>query len=139
MSSIRSLIPVKRPFGSNYIKRNNMNVIYMCSPEQRHEAISLINSNIRDLKKIFPLAGANAKDWWKLNNNHTKGHHPDDTIPREIYSLGSGTIEELEKLYIYRYGHIHHTEYERGQLTFGQRKFVDYVREMIKQGIAYYK
>lgn len=139
MSSILSIIPVKKPLGSFYTKRDIDAVIHMCSPEQRRDAISLINSNIRDLKKIFPLAGTNAKDWWKLNKNHTKGHHPDDTIPREIYSLGSGTIEVLERLYISRYGHIHHTEYERGQLTFGQRKFVDYIREMIKQGIAYYK
>jgi len=57
------------------------------------------------------------EEWW------LKKHHPDNEIPRNIYLLGQGTINEL---------------YTKYQITYGLIEwnlFINYTREMIKQKI----
>lgn len=61
------------------------------------------------------------QDWW------FKKHNPDNDIPRNIYLLGSGTIDELCVRYNDTYGHKY------GYIA--REDFIDYTRELIKQNI----
>ena len=57
--------------------------------------------------------------WWKTK------HHPGRQIPTNIYLLGRGTLPELHAAYIAEYGEI------------TKREFLNYTRELIKQGIMF--
>jgi len=57
--------------------------------------------------------------WWKNR------HHPCRQIPTNIYLLGQGTLSELFTAYIANHGDIE------------KRDFMNYTRELIKQGIMF--
>ena len=80
----------------------------MVTPNDRFTIIEKINSG--ELVSIII-----SKDLW------LKRHNPDNEIPRNIYLLGDGTLEELHKKYIIKYGSIEWSE------------FINWTREMIKQ------
>ena len=56
--------------------------------------------------------------WWENK------HHPDKEIPKNIYLLGEGTIQELHR----RFREKLHCEIDWAD-------FINYTRELIKQGI----
>lgn len=57
--------------------------------------------------------------WWKIK------HNPKKAIPTNIYLLGKGTIKQL------------HNEYNKLYDNIEWSDFIDYTRELIKQGIMY--
>ena len=58
------------------------------------------------------------KDNWWIDK-----HNPNNDIPKNIYLLGKGTIQQLHIEYIKNYGHIEWSD------------FINYTRELIKQKI----
>jgi len=58
------------------------------------------------------------KDSWWINK-----HNPNKEIPKNIYLLGKGTIQQLHIEYIKIYGNIEWID------------FINYTRELIKQKI----
>jgi len=85
----------------------------MVNPNERLIIIEKINNGELESETII----GNKQDWW------LKKHNPDNEIPRNIYLLGDGTLEELHKKYIIKYGSIEWDE------------FINYTRELTKQKI----
>jgi len=94
--------------------RQDFNKIYiMIYPSERIEIIKKINSG-----EIVSENFTGIKQRWWLDK-----HNPDNEIPKKIYLLGKGTIQELYNEYIRNYGNIEWSE------------FINYTRELIKQKI----
>jgi hypothetical protein len=86
----------------------------MVSVNERMLIIGKINSG-----EIVCQCVAGIKNNWWGNK-----HHPEKDIPKNIYLLGSGTIEELHEKFRVKFV----CEIEWGE-------FINYTRELIKQGI----
>jgi hypothetical protein len=84
----------------------------MVSPRERKEIIQKIKN-----EELVP-SGPGPKTW-------NAKHHPNNVIPRDIYLLGDGTIQELFD----QYNQINIAE----PIEWGN--FIGYTRELIKQGI----
>ena len=85
----------------------------MINPSERLDIIKKINDG-----KIFSETETGKKEnWWEDK------HHPNKEIPKNIYLLGKGTIEELHIEYNKNHGYIEWSE------------FINYTRELIKQQI----
>ena len=87
----------------------------MISSSERSIIIQKINNN----ELVSECLTGQKQEWWM------KKHHPDNEIPKNIYSLEQGSIKELYDKYITTYGGI---EWE---------EFTNYTREMIKQNIMF--
>ena len=85
----------------------------MTNPNKKSKIIQQINN--REL--VSETVVGKKQEWW------LKKHNPDNNIPKNIYSLGDGTIKELYDKYIIRYENIEWTE------------FINFTRELIKQQI----
>jgi hypothetical protein len=94
-------------------RQNFQKTFIMVTPNERFNIIEKINN----VELVSETIIGNNQDWW------LKKHNPDSDIPRNIYLLGNGTIEELHKKYIIKYGSIEWDE------------FINYTRELIKQNI----
>jgi hypothetical protein len=64
------------------------------------------------------------KRWWLSK------HHPKREIPQNIYLLGNGTLQDLHQKYIAEYTKENDPPIE-------YKVFINYTRELIKQGIMY--
>ena len=85
----------------------------MINPSERNEIIQEINSE----KMVSETVTGKNQHWW------TDKHHPNNNIPKHIYLLGKGTIQELHIDYSKNYGEIEWSD------------FINYTRELIKQKI----
>ena len=92
----------------------------------RHEVVSAeeiqrITERIQEGELVPPNGDRN---WWT-----TGGHAPTDEVPQRIIALGGGYIkrgqDNMKERYVAMYGNT----FPRG------RRFIDYTRELIKQGI----
>lgn len=100
---------------------NNRTLPYnMVSLEERMEIINRIENNEIDSE----CKSGQRQKWWKKGNKH----HPEQEIPRDIYLLGRGTLQELHNNYNKRYSNGTPIEYS---------KFINYTRELVKQKIMY--
>jgi hypothetical protein len=99
-------------------KQDPTRVYRMVSPDDRREIIRKIEngSMVSECKT--------GKRWWITK------HHPKQEIPQNIYLLGNGTLSDLHKRYIVE----HHKENET---PIEHKIFINYTRELIKQGIMY--
>jgi hypothetical protein len=88
-------------------------IYVMTNPNKKSKIIQQINN--REL--VSETVVGKKQEWW------LKKHNPDNNIPKNIYSLGDGTIKELYDKYIIRYENIEWTE------------FINFTRELIKQQI----
>ena len=95
------------------MKQDFQKTFTMCNPNERFIIIEKIYNGEIQSETII----GNKQDWW------LKKHNPDSDIPRNIYLLGDGTIEELHKKYIIKYGTIEWDD------------FINHTRELIKQNI----
>jgi hypothetical protein len=101
------------------LKQNNMfkqdfdKIYYMIHPNERIEIIK----KIIDGEIISETFTGIKYNWW-INK-----HNPNNKIPKNIYLLGKGTIQELHIKYIKKYGNIE------------WKHFINYTRELIKQKI----
>ena len=77
----------------------------------------LIIKKINDGEMVSETFTGKKESWW-INK-----HNPNNEIPKNIYLLGKGTIEELHDEYIKKNGNIQ------------RRVFLNYTRELIKQKI----
>lgn len=94
--------------------RQNFNKIYnMILPSERNEIIQKINTG-----EIVSETFIGKKNNWWIDK-----HNPNNNIPKNIYLLGKGTIQELHIEYIKNYGNIEWSD------------FINYTRELIKQKI----
>jgi len=94
-------------------KQDFQKTFTMVTPNERFIIIEKINNG----ELVSETISGSSQQWW------LKKHNPDCEIPRNIYLLGDGTIEELYKKYIIKYGLIEWDE------------FIDYTRELQKQKI----
>lgn len=87
----------------------------MTKPIERYKIIQKIYN-----EELLPdtIIGQTQK-WWLIK------YHPDNDIPKNIYLLEQGTVENLFDKYISKYGIIEWNE------------FVNYTRELIKQTIMF--
>jgi hypothetical protein len=95
-------------FRQDFIKTYNM-----INPSERIEIIKKINNG----EMISETSNGKKDNWW------IDKHNPNNEIPKNIYLLGKGTIQELYEEYIKIYGNIEWSE------------FINYTRELIKQKI----
>jgi len=94
--------------------RQDFNKTYrMISPIERLEIIIKINKG----ELISENATGRKCCWWKNK------HNPTNDIPKNIYLLGKGTIQEL------------YNEYRKNYDNIEWKNFIDYTRELIKQKI----
>jgi hypothetical protein len=94
--------------------KQDFNKIYdMILPSERNEIIQKINAG-----EIVSETFTGKKDNWWIDK-----HNPNNDIPKNIYLLGKGTIQELHIEYIKNYGNIEWSD------------FINYTRELIKQKI----
>ena len=94
--------------------RQDFNKIYtMINPNERNKIINKINNH----ELVSETMTGKKYDWWKGY------HNPSEEIPRNIYLLGKGTIEQLHNKYLKTYGNI---EWDI---------FINFTRELIKQKI----
>lgn len=94
--------------------RQDFNKIYnMINPIERIQIIKKINNGEITSETVT----GKKKRWW------TDKHNPDNEIPKNIYLLGKGTIQELHNEYIKNYNYIEWSD------------FINYTRELIKQKI----
>ena len=97
--------------------RQNFNKTYkMVTPEERNIISEKCNKQIL---KSECKSGLRSKWWYKK-------HNPNNEIPTFIYLLGNGTIKELYQKY-------KKTNYKEYKIEW--KEFINYTREMIKQGI----
>ena len=87
----------------------------MTSPNVRSEIIQ----KCKNKEIVSETRTGQIQDWW------LKKHNPENEIPKNIYSLGSGTIRELFDRY--------NNKFKYGQVEW--EEFIDYTRELIKQNI----
>ena len=85
----------------------------MISPANRY----IITQKCKQQELVSETIPGKKQKWW-LNK-----HNPDNEIPKNIYLLGEGTIEELFNKY-----RINCRMIER-------KEFINYTRELIKQNI----
>jgi hypothetical protein len=85
----------------------------MVPPSVRNEVIERIDAGELESETVTGYR----QGWWKNK------HHPKQDIPTKIYLLGNGSPEDLYGKYIAEHEYINHGE------------FLDYTRELIKQGI----
>jgi hypothetical protein len=88
-------------------------IYYMINPSDRIEIIKKINSE----EMISETITGKKERWW------IDKHNPNNEIPKNIYLLGKGTIQELYTEYIKIYSNIEWSD------------FINYTRELIKQKI----
>jgi len=101
-------------FKLNKMFRQDFNKIYyMISPSDRIEIIKKINNE----EMISETITGKKERWW------IDKHNPNNEIPKNIYLLGKGTIQQLHNEYIQIYGNIEWSD------------FINYTRELIKQKI----
>ena len=86
---------------------------YMISPCERIEIIKKINNG----EMISETITGKKQRWW------IDKHNPNNEIPKNIYLLGKGTIQQLHIEYIEIYDNIEWSD------------FINYTRELIKQKI----
>jgi len=86
---------------------------YMISPCDRIEIIKKITSE----EMMSETITGNKERWW------IDKHNPNNEIPKNIYLLGKGTIQQLHIEYIEIYRNIEWSD------------FINYTRELIKQKI----
>ena len=86
---------------------------YMINPSERIVIIKKIN----DGEMVSETDTGKKEHWW------IDKHNPNNEIPKNIYLLGKGTIQELYVEYITNYGNIERSD------------FINYTRELIKQKI----
>jgi hypothetical protein len=86
---------------------------YMISPSERIEIIKKINNG----EMISETITGKKQRWW------IDKHNPNNEIPKNIYLLGKGTIQQLHIEYIEIYDNIEWSD------------FINYTRELIKQKI----
>lgn len=94
-------------------KQDFSKIYYMISPSERNDIIQKINSD----DMVSETFTGKKEHWWKDK------HHPNNDIPKNIYLLGKGTIQQL------------HVEYNK---NFGEMEwsdFINYTRELVKQKI----
>jgi hypothetical protein len=85
----------------------------MISPCERIEIIKKINNG----EMISETITGKKQRWW------IDKHNPNNEIPKNIYLLGKGTIQQLHIEYIEIYDNIEWSD------------FINYTRELIKQKI----
>jgi hypothetical protein len=85
----------------------------MISPSERIEIIKKINNG----EMISETITGKKQRWW------IDKHNPNNEIPKNIYLLGKGTIQQLHSEYIEIYDNIEWSD------------FINYTRELIKQKI----
>jgi hypothetical protein len=94
--------------------RQEFTKIYeMTSPANRASIIKKINNS----EMVSETVRGQKEEWW------TDKHHPDSEVPKNIYALGSGKIDDLHKAYVAKHGAMEYAE------------FINYTRELIKQKI----
>ena len=94
-------------------KQDFRRIYTMNKPIKRYEVIQKIyNEEI-----VSETIAGQTQKLWLIK------HHPDNDIPKNIYLLGQGTIEELYNKYIIKYRMIEWSE------------FINYTSELIKQTI----
>ena len=85
----------------------------MTSPANRAAIIKKIDNG----ELVSETVSGKKEEWW------ANKHHPESEIPKNIYALGSGTIDDLHKAYVSKHGDMEWSE------------FINYTRELIKQKI----
>jgi hypothetical protein len=95
-------------------KHDFTKIYSMVSVNERNLIIDKINSG-----EITSECTAGIKNKWWENK-----HHPDKEIPKNIYLLGDGTIQELHRQFR-----------EKTMMDIEWSEFINYTRELIKQGI----
>ncbi len=85
----------------------------MVNPCERIDIINKINKG----EMVSETMSGKKESWW------IEKHNPDNEIPKNIYLLGKGTLQELHIEYINKYGNIEWIV------------FINYTRELIKQTI----
>ena len=106
---------------SNSKHKQDFNCVYrMVSPDGRREIIRQINNG----SMVSECKTGKRKQWWATK------HHPKQEIPQNIYLLGNGTISDLHKRYVAEFRKENETPIE-------YKAFINYTRELIKQGIMY--
>ena len=95
------------------IRQDFSKIYYMINPSDRIEIIKKINSE----EMISETITGKKERWW------IDKHNPNNEIPKNIYLLGKGTIQELHIEYIKNYSNIEWSD------------FINYTRELIKQKI----
>jgi hypothetical protein len=94
--------------------RQNFNKVYiMVNQTERLDIINKIDSG-----EIVSETCTGKKQCWWIDK-----HNPNNEIPKKIYLLGKGSIQELHIEYMKKYGHIEWSD------------FIDHTRELIKQKI----
>ena len=94
--------------------RQDFSKIYsMISPSDRVEIMKKINNG----EIMSETITGNKEHWW------IDKHNPNNEIPKNIYLLGKGSIQQLYDKYIEIYGNIEWSD------------FINYTRELIKQKI----
>jgi hypothetical protein len=94
--------------------KHNWNKEYiMVNPSDR----LIIANKCNNEEMISETKPGKKQKWWKLK------HNPNGVIPTNIYLLGKGTIQQLHNEYNKKYDYIEWSD------------FIDYTRELIKQGI----
>ena len=94
--------------------RQDFSKIYsMISPSDRVEIMKKINN-----EEIMSETVTGKKEHWWIDK-----HNPNNEIPKNIYLLGKGSIQQLYDKYIEIYGNIEWSD------------FINYTRELIKQKI----
>ena len=94
-------------------KQDFNKIYYMVNPCERIKIIKKIMDN----EIVSETITGKKYNWWKNK------HNPINKIPKNIYLLGKGTIQELHIEYIKNYGNIEWSD------------FINYTRELIKQKI----
>ena len=94
-------------------KQDFNKIYYMVNPCERIKIIK----KIMDYEIVSETITGKKDNWWKNK------HNPNNKIPKNIYLLGKGTIQELHIEYIKNYGNIEWSD------------FINYTRELIKQKI----
>jgi hypothetical protein len=95
-------------------KQDFQKTYVMINPSERNNIINKIYSN----EFITDCVTGQKQEWW------LKKHNPDNEIPKNIYLLGQGTINELYNNYIIKFNTF--IEWD---------EFINYTRELIKQNI----
>mgnify|MGYP001218073965 CR=1 FL=1 len=106
------------------------------APHLRNSIIDRINAGWRprDNKGNITPKSLGTERWWDIG----KTGHPKSTYPTRIYLLGNGTPLELHRKYNEEYPDdpMPYNQSEAKRLNKPQKHaFINYIRELIKQGI----
>jgi hypothetical protein len=107
-----------RSSGSSLRIQDSTRKYKMVNPEKRMDITRRIDNGemVSECKT--------GKRWWLSK------HHPKREIPQNIYLLGNGTLQDLHQKYIAEYTKENDPPIE-------YKVFINYTRELIKQGIMY--